>query len=109
LSAISKEEFNKNIAHLSPPDAIAYLENKYVEIEYLFGTNMKIRERDIFAIESIVLDKEEGDYLEEFGKMINRLYPESPIGDYYIGQYHETGNNLKKALKYLEYITATTV
>ena len=32
--------------------------------------------------------------------MINRLYPESPIGDYYIGQYYETGNYLKKALKY---------
>ena len=32
--------------------------------------------------------------------MINRLYPESPIGDYYIGQYYETGNDLKRALKY---------
>jgi len=41
-----------------------------------------------------------GDYLEEFGKMINRLYPESPIGDYYIGQYYETGNDFKQALKY---------
>ena len=99
-SPISKEEFEENIAKLSPAEAIEYLEKKYVEIQYLFGANLKIRQRDIFAIESIVLDKEEGDYLEEFGKMINRLYPESPIGDYYIGQYYETGNDLKKALKY---------
>ncbi|HHC79092.1 MAG TPA: hypothetical protein ENK46_04360 [Flavobacteriia bacterium] len=99
-SSISKEEFDENIADLSPAEAIEYLEKKYVEIQYLFGANLKIRQRDIFAIESIILDKEEGDYLEEFGKMINRLYPESPIGDYYIGQYYETGNNLKKALKY---------
>ncbi len=99
-SAISKEEFKNKVAKLSPPEAIEYLEKKYVEIEYLFGANIKIRERDIYAIEGIVLDKEDGDYLEEFGKMINRLYPNSPIGDYYIGRYYETGKNYKKALKY---------
>lgn len=99
-SAISKEEFDENIKNLSPPDAIAYLENKYVEIEYLFGSNLKIRERDIFAIESIILDKENGDYLKNFGEMINKLYNESPIGDYYIGRYYETGQKLKLALRY---------
>jgi len=99
-SSISKEEFDEHIAKLSPPEAIEYLEKKYVEIQYSFGANLKIRQRDIFAVESIILDKEEGDYLEEFGKMINRLYPESPIGDYYIGQYYESGNDYKKALKY---------
>jgi len=99
-SAISKDEFEKNIKHLSPPDAIAYLENKYVEIDYLFGSNLKIRERDIFAIEPIILDKENGDYLKNFGEMINNLYKESPIGDYYIGRYYETGKKLKLALKY---------
>ena len=99
-SSISKEEFDEHIAKLSPPEVIEYLEKKYVEIQYSFGSNLKIRQRDIFAVESIILDKEEGDYLEEFGKMINRLYPESPIGDYYIGQYYETGNDYKRALKY---------
>ncbi|PHQ56234.1 MAG: hypothetical protein COC16_03590 [Lutibacter sp.] len=99
-SAISKEEFEKNIKHLSPPDAIAYLENKYVEIEYLFGSNLKIRERDIFAVEAIILDKENGDYLKNFGEMINKLYKKSPIGDYYIGRYFETENKLRLALKY---------
>lgn len=99
-SPISRQEFDDHIAELSPAEAIEYLERKYVEIQYLFGSNLKIRQRDIFAVESIVLDKEDGAYLEEFGKMINRLYPESPIGDYYIGQYYETGNDLKRALKF---------
>lgn len=99
-SSISKEEFEEHVADLSPAEAIEYLEKKYVEIQYLFGANKRIRQRDIFAVESIILDKENGDYLEEFGKMIIRLYPESPIGDYYIGQYYETGNDLKNALKY---------
>jgi len=99
-SSISKEEFNNEVADLNPAEAIEYLEKKYVEIQYLFGANLKIRQRDIFAVESIILDKDDGAYLEEFGKMINRLYPESPIGDYYIGQYYETGNDYKRALKY---------
>ncbi|NOQ91339.1 MAG: alpha/beta hydrolase, partial [Flavobacteriaceae bacterium] len=35
FAAISKKEFDKNIAELAPGEAIAYLEKKYVEIEYL--------------------------------------------------------------------------
>lgn len=98
-SAISQKEFSQNIQHLSPPDAIAYLENKYVEIEYLFGTNMKIRERDIYAIEPIIIDREEGDYLVSFGEMIQKLYPETPISDYYIGLFYEKNGQYKRALK----------
>ena len=52
-SSISKEEFDTNIVDLSPAEAIEYIEKKYVEIQYSFGANLKIRQRDIFAIESI--------------------------------------------------------
>ncbi|MGJ8742882.1 alpha/beta hydrolase-fold protein [Polaribacter sp.] len=97
---ITKEEFEKNIKNLSPTDAIAYLENKYVEIEFLFGSNTGLREQDIYAIEKIVIEKENGDQLKEFGKMILKLYPSSPIGDYYMGRYYEAGKQHKKALKY---------
>jgi len=100
FAAISKKEYEEDLAELSPAEAIAYLEKKYVEIEYLYGSNVKIRESDIYKIEPIIIDKSNGDYLEEFGKMIMRLYPESPLGDYYIGLYYETGYAYKKALKY---------
>ena len=100
FAPISKNEFDKEIAELTPPEAIAYLEKKYVEIDYLYGSNVKIRESDIYMIEPVIIDKNNGDYLEEFGKMILRLYPESPIGDYYIGMYYETGYDYKKAIKY---------
>ncbi|MFK8059710.1 MAG: alpha/beta hydrolase-fold protein [Polaribacter sp.] len=99
-SAISKEEFDKNVKDLSPQDAIAYLENKYLEIQFLFGSDLGIRERDIYAIENIVIEKENGDHLREFGKMILKLFPASPLGDYYIGRYYEEGKNIKKALKF---------
>ena len=99
-SPISKDEFDTKIKNLSPEDAIAYLENKYIEIEFLFGSNLGIREQDVFAIESIIIDKENGDYLRDFGKMILKLFPSSPLGDYYIGRYYEEGNMIKKALKH---------
>ena len=99
-SPISKDEFDTKIKNLSPEDAIAYLENKYIEIEFLFGSNLGIREQDVFAVESIIIDKENGDYLRDFGKMILKLFPSSPLGDYYIGRYYEEGNMIKKALKH---------
>jgi predicted alpha/beta superfamily hydrolase len=99
-SAISKEEYDKNIKDLSPKDAIYYLESKYLEIEFLFGTNLGIRERDIYAIENIIIEKENGDKLRDFGKMILKLFPTSPLGEYYIGRYYESGKMFKKALKY---------
>ena len=99
-SAISKEEYEKNIKDLAPRDAIYYLENKYLEIEFLFGANLGIREKDIYAIENIIIEKENGEKLRDFGKMILKLFPSSPLGEYYIGRYYESGKMIKKALKY---------
>lgn len=99
-SSISKEEYEKNIKELTPLDAISYLENKYLEIEFLFGSDLGIREKDIYAIESIIIEKENGDRLRDFGKMILKLFPSSPLGEYYIGRYYESGKMFKKALKY---------
>lgn len=99
-SAISKQEFEEKIKDLSPIEAIAYLENKYLEIEFLFGNSLGIREKDIYAIEKIIIEKENGDRLRDFGKMILKQFPSSPLGEYYIGLYYETGKMFKKALKY---------
>ena len=99
-SAISKEEYDEKIKDLAPKDAIYYLENKYLEIEFLFGTNLGIRERDIYAIENIIIEKENGKRLRDFGDMILKLFPTSPLGEYYIGRYYESAKMTKKALKY---------
>ncbi|MFT5790694.1 MAG: putative alpha/beta superfamily hydrolase [Saprospiraceae bacterium] len=98
-SSISKQEFNTKIKDLSPRDAIAYLENKYLDSEYLFGTNPSLRERDVYAIESIIIDKENGDYLRDFGEMIARLSPKSHLGDYYIGLSFEMKGRYKRAIE----------
>jgi|TARA_B110000902_G_scaffold126611_1_gene147655 predicted alpha/beta superfamily hydrolase len=99
-SGISNEEFKNSVEDLAPRDAIDYLENKYIEIEFLFGSSLKIRKEDIYVVEKIIIDKENGDYLREFGEMIVKRFPSSPLGDYYIGRYYEEGKNIKKAVKY---------
>jgi len=98
-SSISGEEFESKVKDLSPPEAITYLETKYLDIEFLFGTSIGIRKKDIVAIESIIMDKEDGDYLKAFGKMIMKLYPKSEMSHYYIGLYYETGEDYEKALE----------
>jgi len=98
-SGITADEYDKKIKNLSPPDAIAYLEIKYLDIEFLFGSNIGIRQRDVIAIEDIILDKENGDYLDDFGKMILKLYPTSEMGHYYLGRYYESGKDYAAALE----------
>jgi predicted alpha/beta superfamily hydrolase len=100
FSGITKQEFDSNIKDLSPLDAISYLENKYAEIDFLFGANIGIRVNDIFAIEKLIIEKENGDYLRNFGEMILGIYPDSHLGNYYLGRYYESGKQYLKALKH---------
>ncbi|MDY0779939.1 alpha/beta hydrolase [Tenacibaculum sp. IB213877] len=99
-SRISKEEYDANIKELDPLDAIKYLENKYIDIEYLYGTNLNVRFEDIYAIESIVIDKMDGDYLRVLGDFVMIKHAESHLGEYYVGKYHELGRNYEQALFY---------
>ena len=98
-SGITKTEYNEKVKNLSPPEAISYLEIKYLDIEFLFGANIGIRKADVFAVEDIILDKEGGDYLDDFGKMILKLFPTSEMGHYYLGKYYESGKDFKRALQ----------
>ncbi len=98
-SGITQEEFDTKIKGLDPPSAIAYLEKKYIEIEFLFGSNIGIRKRDVIAIEDIIIEQADGDYLRDFGEMILKLYPSSEMGHYYLGRYYESGKNFKAALE----------
>jgi predicted alpha/beta superfamily hydrolase len=98
-SGITKTEYNEKVKNLSPSEAISYLEIKYLDIEFLFGANIGIRKADVFAVEDIILDKEGGDYLDDFGKMILKLFPTSEMGHYYLGKYYESGKDFKRALQ----------
>lgn len=94
---ISKEEYENNVKDLEPLDAIKYVEKKYLDIQYLYGANLNVRLDDIYAIEGIVMDKMDGDYLRVLGDFVMIKYPDSHIGDFYIGKFYELGKDYEKA------------
>lgn len=96
-SKITKEEFEANVKDLDPLDAIKYVEKKYLDIQYLYGSNLNVRLDDIFAIEGIVIDKQDGDYLRVLGDFVMIKYPDSHMGDFYVGKFHELGKDYEKA------------
>jgi predicted alpha/beta superfamily hydrolase len=99
-SRISKEEYESKIKDLEPLEAIKYLESKYLDIEYIYGTNLNVRFEDIYAIEGIVMDKMDGDYLRVLGDFVMIKHPNSHLGEYYVGKFHELGRNYEQALFY---------
>jgi hypothetical protein len=88
-SPIDDQEFEKNISYLSTLAAMEYLQYKYENIEYLFGEKIKIRLKDFIRLEPIVIDREEGNHLLEYGELALKTHPYSPLGNYYIGQFYE--------------------
>jgi len=52
---------------------------------------------DIFVIEDIVIDRQDGDYLRVLGDFVMIKYPDSHMGDFYIGKYYELGKEYEKA------------
>jgi len=103
FAPISRELYNKELKDLGPQATIDYLSRKYQNISYLFGNNLNIRLSDVYMLESNIIDKEEGFYLKDFGEMILDIYPDEPLGYYYLGLYYEKGQKYRKALgKYKE-------
>lgn len=94
---ITKDEFDTEIKDLGPLEAIKYVEKKYLDIQYLYGSNLNVRLDDIFAIEGMVIDKLDGDYLRVLGDFVAIKYPDSHIGDFYVGKYHELAKDYEKA------------
>ena len=97
-SSINKYEYANNISYLSPEAAIEYLLYKYENIEYAYGKKMAIRKEDFIAIENTIIDKEEGKMLEKFGELALENFPDDPLGNYYIGLFHEKKGSYNEAL-----------
>lgn len=75
-----------------------YLTKKYETIEYFYGFEKKLIENDIRAIAAACNKKDDLDSLEKLAKLVKKEFPDSMLGAYYLGIYHEKYGNLKKAL-----------
>ena len=95
---ISKQEYKDTILKLegSPVD---YLVEKYETIEDLFGLNKQILINDFRAIAAAIKKTEKYEYFEALGKLARKEYPNTLLGNYYLGRFYEETGNPKKAMK----------
>ena len=97
-SKISKQEFEDNVAYLSPLAALEYLQYKYENIEYLFDKKINIRKEDFIKVENIIIDQDGGNFLRDFSELALVNHPKDPMGDYYAGMYYEKKKDYKNAI-----------
>ena len=95
---ISKKEYKETILKLdtSPVD---YLIEKYDTIEDLFGLKKQILINDFRAIAAAIKKSEKWEYFEPLGKLARKQYPNTLLGNYYLGRFYEETGESKKAMK----------
>lgn len=95
---ISKQEYKDTILKLetSPVD---YLEEKYAAIDDLFGIDKTILVNDFRAIAAAINKSKKFEYFEPLGKLARKNYPNTLLGNYYLGRYYEETGSTKKAMK----------
>ena len=94
---INKKEYTEQVLTYEE-GPFKYLEKKYDDIKFFYGTEKKVVENDIRAVASAAMRKDDRDALRDLSRLARKEYPESMISAYYTGLYYENENNLKKAI-----------
>ncbi len=95
---ISKKEYTDVLLKLDTPIS-EYLLDKYKVIEDLFGITNNIRVNDFIATATAAEKRNQWDSLREIATLAKRQYPDTVLGDYYLGRYYEETGEPKKAMK----------
>lgn len=95
---ISKKEYKETILKLDG-NPVDYLKEKYQMIEDLFGIEKPILINDFKAIEAAIKKKEDWIYFEQLGELARDQYPDTLLGNYYLGRFYEETGKPKKAMK----------
>jgi predicted alpha/beta superfamily hydrolase len=95
---ISKAEYSDRILTLetSPVD---YLNEKYDMINNLFGIEKKVLINDFKAIAAAIEKNKKFEYYEDLGKLARKDYPDTLLGNYYLGRFYEETGEPKKAMR----------
>lgn len=95
---ISKEEYTDVLLKLETPIS-QYLIEKYNTIEDLFGLTNPIRENDFIATCKAAEKRKQWGSLRDIATMAKKQYPDTVLGDYYLGRYYEETGEPKKAMR----------
>ncbi len=95
---ISKEEFSSVLMKLETPIHL-YLLDKYKVIADLFGIDNNIRVNDFIATATAAEKKKQWESLREIATLAKKQYPNTVLGDYYLGLYYEGTGDTRKAMR----------
>ena len=95
---ISKKEYSDVLLKLETP-IHQYLVDKYKTIEDLFGLTNPIRVNDFIATGRAAEKKKQWDSLREISSLAKKQYPDTVLGDYFLGRYYEETGDPKKAMR----------
>lgn len=95
---ISKTEYTDVLLKLETPIS-QYLLDKYKVIEDLFSIKNNIRVNDFLAAASASEKKKQWESLRTIATLAKKQYPDTSLGDYYLGRYYEETGDPKKAMR----------
>ncbi|RMA65784.1 alpha/beta hydrolase-fold protein [Ulvibacter antarcticus] len=95
---ISKKEYTDVLLKMETP-IHQYLVDKYKTIEDLFGLTNPIRINDFIATGRASEKTKQWESLKEIAELAKRQYPDTVLGDYFLGRYYEEMGEPKKAMR----------
>ena len=95
---ISKQEYTDKLLKMETP-IHQYLLDKYQTIHDLFGLDNPIRINDFIACATACEKQKQWESLREIASLAQRQYPDTVMGDYYMGRYYEETGDPKRAMR----------
>ena len=95
---ISKKEYTERILTLET-SPVAYLNEKYEMINELFNIEKQVLVNDFKAIAAAIEKNKTYDEYEALGKLARKEYPDTLLGNYYLGRFYEETGEPKKAMR----------
>ncbi|GHC45836.1 histidine kinase [Ulvibacter litoralis] len=95
---ISKKEYTDVLMKTETP-IHEYLKEKYKTIEDLFGLTNPIRINDFIATGRASEKRKQLESLKEIAELAKKQYPDSVLGNYFLGRYYEESGEPKKAMR----------
>ena len=95
---ISKKEYTERILTLET-SPVAYLNEKYEMINELFNIEKQVLVNDFKAIAAAIEKNKTYEEYEALGKLARKEYPDTLLGNYYLGRFYEETGEPKKAMR----------
>ncbi|WAC00840.1 hypothetical protein N7U66_11275 [Lacinutrix neustonica] len=95
---ISVKEYKEKIIPLES-SSVDYLVEKYQRIKNLYNIDKPVLINDFKAVAAAIEKKQQYEDFEPLAKLATKEYPDTLLGNYYLGRFYEETGDPKKAMK----------